>query len=373
VVHVCDFASDQPGNFVPSQQAAAERTREALGRSSHFVFPEQSRGAAFVDDLGRAGFGVTFVDRSRGHASLAAELARLARALRAEIVHSHFTGLDMECLWAARRASARTIWHLHSGIYPYTAARRASDLVKVRLAGRACDHVIACAEWVGEQAVERGFRRERVTTVANAIALDRYRPSEMASRDEARRRFGLPAERPIALAFCWTPERKGADLLLGAGAGVAGLDGPAAPLLVLVGSGALEGYVSERIGDERPEWLRIMPPVEDVPTLLRAADVFVNASRHEGMPYAIGEAMAAGLPVVASDIPGSRFYLSAPGLTAFRTEDAAALEHALRATLLAGDLEGRGAANREFALERLGIGRYADEIVAVYRGLLAGA
>lgn len=52
---------------------------------------------------------------------------------------------------------------------------------------------------------------------------------------------------------------------------------------------------------------------DDVPSLLAAADVAVLASRYEGMPLAVLEAMRAGVPVVASDLPGVRFILGETG------------------------------------------------------------
>ena len=51
---------------------------------------------------------------------------------------------------------------------------------------------------------------------------------------------------------------------------------------------------------------RFAGQVDNVPELLKAADVYVQPSRWEGHPIALIEAMAAGLPVVASDVPGNR-------------------------------------------------------------------
>jgi glycosyltransferase involved in cell wall biosynthesis len=56
-------------------------------------------------------------------------------------------------------------------------------------------------------------------------------------------------------------------------------------------------------------------PHEEIDSFLRAGDVYVSASRSEGMPHAVGEAMAVGLPALLSDIPGHRA-MARPGAEA---------------------------------------------------------
>jgi glycosyltransferase involved in cell wall biosynthesis len=52
--------------------------------------------------------------------------------------------------------------------------------------------------------------------------------------------------------------------------------------------------------------VRILDASDDVRSLFAAADIFVSPSRAEGMTFAVIEALASGVPVVASDIPGHR-------------------------------------------------------------------
>lgn len=77
--------------------------------------------------------------------------------------------------------------------------------------------------------------------------------------------------------------------------------------LVLVGEGEYEDDTRRRIDRLGvTDRVRLVGRRDDVPRLLAAADVFVFPSRTEGMPNALLEAMAAGLPIVTTDVPGCR-------------------------------------------------------------------
>jgi glycosyltransferase involved in cell wall biosynthesis len=369
VLHVCDFANHAEGNFIPSFFAVALRARERFGLQTGFVFPETARGAPWVDTLERERVRVAFIDRSAGRVARVRAIRELLAQRGVSLVHSHFTYFDIDCAVAARTSGTRTIWHLHSGIHPYTTSQRVRDVLKVRMIGRTCARVVACAPWIADQAVERGFPLDKLRMVPNAIVLERFAAER--DRHTCRRAFNLDSAARVVLAFCWDPHRKGADLLVRAGRVL--VERKPDVEIVLVGEERLDAYVDEVLGGERPQWLRIMRPVEDSASLLRAADVFVNASRHEGMAYAIAEAMAAGLPVVASNIPGSALYFPAEGLTRFETENAAALLEALEEVLDSSDLQAQGQRNRRFALRHCGIDGFTRGIVDVYGELLRTA
>jgi glycosyltransferase involved in cell wall biosynthesis len=113
--------------------------------------------------------------------------------------------------------------------------------------------------------------------------------------------------------------------------------------------------------------------VDDPAVHTRAADLFVLPSLSEGISNALLEAMAQGLPCIATDIPGNRDLIR-DGETGLLvpTGDPGAL--AQRIALLAGDEGLRaslGRAARRLVEVRFDIDSVAREYAALYRGLLA--
>jgi glycosyltransferase involved in cell wall biosynthesis len=117
------------------------------------------------------------------------------------------------------------------------------------------------------------------------------------------------------------------------------------------------------------DWLVFTGAVHDVPAYLRAADVFVLPSRREGLPVALLEAMACGLPCVASRLPGSTDTIIDDGVNGVLTPpgDAGALAAAI-ASLLSDPARARrlGAAARATITHRFSSGTIADRWLDAY-------
>ena len=141
-----------------------------------------------------------------------------------------------------------------------------------------------------------GCRAERLVVIANGV------PTEpiAASRAEIREELGIPQEAVVALMVAnLRPLKRAPDFIRAVNEAR-----ETCPELVgvLVGDGPERGLVDQLAGSNHV--VRVLGYREDVPRLLAAADVLVLASEYEALPMAILEAMAAGLPVLATRVGG---------------------------------------------------------------------
>ena len=179
------------------------------------------------------------------------------------------------------------------------------------------DRVVCVSDpWVERLASEFGVAAD---VVGNGVDLDRYRPPrDAAERAAERDRFGF-GDRPVILTVGGIEPRKGSLTLLDAFAYLRA-ELPDPPLLVVAGGATLFDYRDEidRWAARRAEIgltdddVRELGPVSDdeLERLYRAADVLAFPSVAEGFGLVVLEALSAGLPVVASDIPVLRSFLT---------------------------------------------------------------
>lgn len=290
---------------------------------------------------------------------------RLIRRFRPDVVHSYFgpsAGLLNElALLHPRVRFVRSI-----GSTPVASARGARfprlRVAKWRLALRHQDAIVCVAPHIAEQLRGFGVDAQRLHVIPNPTDLQRFTPNEVGATD-----------RPLTLVFLGRLEavKNLPGLLRGFALAAAGL-----PLrLCLYGEGperpALTALVRQLGLADR---VALMGRTDDVPGALRQADAYVQASHHEGAPAAVGEAMAAGLPLILSDIPAHRSMIhhGREGLL-FPPQDPSALADTIRrlaADRPARERMGRQArltAERELALER-----WVERELRLYGQLLHG-
>lgn len=154
--------------------------------------------------------------------------------------------------------------------------------------------VIAVSEQVKDELAEVGIRRDTIRVVHNGVDTSEFKPGP-ADRTE----LGLPDDVPLALFVgeIRTP-RKNLDTVLDA------LDSVPSLHLAVVGRRDESPYprMAKRLGvSDRVHFLGYR---DDVPDLMRAADLFVFPSRYEACSLVLLEAMASGLPIVTAQTAG---------------------------------------------------------------------
>ena len=252
-----------------------------------------------------------------------AAVAELCRRLRPDVVHMHGERPDVIDAGVVRRLGIPTVTTAHG--FSGEGYRRIVYDALHRAALRRHDAVIAVSPaLVGVLSGAVGVRRERVHFLPNAYDASAAAP---LGRREARRTLGLPDE---GFVLGWvgrlSPE-KGADVLVDAASRLWDL-----PLVVsVVGDGAeraaLERRAAERGVGDRIRW---HGTVRGAAQLYPAFDCFALSSRSEGMPIALFEAMAAGVPVVAAKVGGVPDVVSAAEAVLVPAEQPDALADAVR-------------------------------------------
>lgn len=167
---------------------------------------------------------------------------------------------------------------------------------------RRVDAFVAISEEIRQGLLADGVAPEQIHRIANFVDPVLFRPPMPGERDAAKERRGYGGQTLVLYAGRLV-ERKGVAFMLEAWRDVSA--GCPEARLVLLGEGPLLGALTEqarRLGITGS--VRFAGRVDDVPGWLRAADVFVLPSLQEGLPNALLEAMASGLPCVATRIGG---------------------------------------------------------------------
>ncbi len=243
-----------------------------------------------------------------------------------------------------------------------------------RLAIGRCDRFVGVSRALVAEAISLVDCSGKSTVIYNGVDFTRFSPP--VDRTAARRASGLPEGVPLLLFVGSLEKDKGVHELVHAVERMAGSLRQLA--LVVVGHGPLRPFL-ERFGGRLPGGCRVLlagsVAPERVADFMRAADVLVHPSHAEGLPNVVLEAMASGLPVVATSVGGipevvghERTGLLVP------PRDAQALEGALMRVIAdpewARDL---GRAGRALVVDRHSWERNAREHIAVYSEVLARA
>ncbi|HWX87831.1 MAG TPA: glycosyltransferase family 4 protein [Solirubrobacteraceae bacterium] len=368
LVHLADYGGTYPGSFIPMVRAVLDGGRRR-GWDVEAVFSEVAHDRIWLSELREEGFACRLAPSGRG--AVAQTVAEMVKGDRPTILHTHFTAFDLSAARAARRHNqVIAYWHLHSALRS-GAWWQLRNALKLGLLSRGIEQILCVAPNILDQARRRLGPQDRLVLVPNAIDLARFPLITAERRREARQTLSLPQDAQVVLHFGWDWHRKGGDVLMEAIASLIERD-DMGKLVAITVAGEQEAKAS--VGSLGVgEHVRVVAPSDNVQMLYAAADVFVSPSRGEGHPFAVAEALACGLPVVASPIPGHEMIAEATEGCQLVELDSSSLAEAIAATLelSAGDREHQRLNARDWVVKELDIAAWSDRMLERYEGALA--
>ena len=301
------------------------------------------------------------------------QLRAVIRSFGAHIVHTLSSKAGIVGRLAARMERVAVVIHSVHG-FGFTPLQplpvRALFFAAEKIASRWTDHFVAVSERDLERGIAIGlFGRDRVSLIRSGVELERIRMGGDAAA--VRRRLGTSGDAPLVTQIGnFKPQKAPLDFVRMAARVAARV--PSARF-VMVGEGPLRPRaeaLARRLGvDERIVFCGWW---DDVPALLAASRVSVMSSRHEGLPRAVVESLAAGVPVVATAVDGTPEVVR-DGVNGFLVEagDVAGLAEAVVLLLVDDEMHDRMASAAPRGLEEFDIDLMVGQQEDLYRWLLS--
>jgi glycosyltransferase involved in cell wall biosynthesis len=226
--------------------------------------------------------------------SVPKSIRELAISTKADLVHAHGYKGDIYNYFAMRGSSTPFVSTCHTWYdnNPVVTFYGKAD----RLVLRGYDAVVAVSDEVKQRLLKAGVREERIHMVRNGIDLrpfDNASPSLPAAL--------LPDHPPIVGLIGRLSIEKGVDIFLQAAARVLAV--LPSTQFVVVGEGPDRDKLEALIDQLKiRENVSMLGRRNDMPSVYASLNIMVSASRNEGLPIAILEGMASGLPIIATPV-----------------------------------------------------------------------
>ncbi len=291
------------GMTVGGAEVLADRLARQLSDRYRFVFAcldeEGELGTALRGD----GFAVHVLGRRSGlDWRCARSLARFLRAEKVDLIHAHQYTPFFYTLGARFFGGSVPILFCEHGRFHPDYPRRKRMLFN-RLMLRRDDRVVAVGEGVRQALIDNeGIPAQRVEVIYNGVHLAPFR-ERTGARASVRGELGLRDDEFVVAQVARLDYLKDhltavrtIERLVGQGASVK---------LLLVGEGPERAAIESEIERMKiGERIMLLGTRKDVPAILSAADACLLTSISEGIPLALIEGMAAGLPIVSTDVGG---------------------------------------------------------------------
>ena len=301
-------------------------------------------------------------------------LLRLLRDEEIDLIHSHLTYSSIWSALATRLTGVRSVSSLHVAPSATRALQNSArhhiavelrDRLMIAALNRWATGVIAVSAALRDEYVGRRLDARKTRVVHNGIELERFSRPYAEARARLVAELGIAHDARVAVTVSVLRPAKGIEVLLEAARSV-----PDATFLI-IGDGPLRDEwtaMAERLGvASRVVWAGYRT---DVDALLAGCELFVHPTLDDAFPTVLLEAMAAGLPVIASDVGGISEIVD-DDLTGILLPagEAAALAEALRSLLADPVTRSRMGDEARARTSRFSTRSWMERLTAVYSEL----
>lgn len=292
-------------------------TCEGLHELGHEVVliagPETGPEGSLWERAERGGYEVMRLDSMRRAISpwrdwrALGALRRLLRSLQPDVVHTHSSKAGI----LGREASppgAKVVHTIHGMSFNRTQSATTQRMYRLleRRAARRTDAFICVADAMTEQAVAAGVAdRSRFVTIRSGMEVDQFKP-DVTVRANTRREWGVADDAVVVGTIARLFENKGYEQILEMLPRVCAADERLR--FVWVGDGRHRPKYEDalrRMGLRDRVILTGLVPPSEIPRLMAGFDVLVHASRWEGLPRAVVQALLMEVPVACFDNDGA--------------------------------------------------------------------
>lgn len=360
VLQICDYAARYRGNFIEPLDYLKNSTFDKTDKM-YFSFPtrmlERNNAwyAEFEKDNDVLIYGKSAWSKIIG-------FRKFIKKNKIDIVHTHFTDLktDLCVKLACAGLSVKKLKHYRSSFGTFSKVKR--------MAASLCYHgwsAIFCVSPHIEAEAKRNISSCKTLILYNAVyfpRLDEYEKIERAS-------WNIPEDAVLCFAIGYDYRLKGIDLACEAVAKLRKKTNAYLAVSVASNADKITEQITQQFG-EFPEWVKIIPPRQDIASYYKFADIYIQASRSEGFCSAIVEAAYCGKIVVASDCPGMLSHAQ-PNFDFlwYKNGDAEALAEKLEQAVIKKDDIELLERNRQSAIDNYGIDSMAKKLYQIYKDI----
>lgn len=233
-----------------------------------------------------------------------------------DVIQTHLLrSMDFLVLFLRKRKGPKIYWTFHNTLFDLREdhlakhrwslkLKRFSHHLLYWLGSKRIDGMIAVSQDVKTAILDTmfGISSDKISIIRNCVDIQRYHND--LDRQKAREELGLMEKDQVGVVVATFKKQKGHRFLIEAASTLV-QKYPEFHLL-LVGDGELRDEMEGLTGDlYLKEKIHFLGSRSDVPYILAASDLFILPSLWEGLPMALIEAMASGLPVVATRVSGT--------------------------------------------------------------------